>query len=231
MKEFPPFRLDTVNQCLWRRGDAPDDERVLLTPKAFAVLRHLVEHAGRLVTQDELLEAVWPDTFVQPEVLKYQIADIRSTLGDRARNSLFIETLPRRGYRFVAAVTDSEPAGAFGAGEPGSRKTGGQRPRAWRVASLPPKGLERPAPDRLHHGGAGNWKDRPGGRIPTPGRRRAAIPPHRPRPMRGRLRRRRKRITRCWKRWVSCAMVRRGSEWLRFWPRKRPPGWCSFPHC
>jgi len=112
MKEFPPFRLDTENQCLWRRGDAPDDQRVMLTPKAFAVLRYLVEHAGRLVTQDELLEAVWPDTFVQPEVLKYQIADIRGTLGDRARNSLFIETLPRRGYRFLAAVRESGPAEA-----------------------------------------------------------------------------------------------------------------------
>jgi len=112
MKEFPPFRLDTENQCLWRRGDAPGDERVMLTPKAFAVLCYLVERAGRPVTQDELLEAVWPDTFVQPEVLKYQIADIRGTLGDRARSSLFIETLPRRGYRFVAAVTEGEPAGA-----------------------------------------------------------------------------------------------------------------------
>src|SRR5271157_3016188 len=110
MKEFPPFRLDTENQCLWRRGDARDDERILLTPKAFAVLRHLVEHAGRLVTQDELLEAVWPDTFVQPEVLKYQIADIRSTLGDHPKNPLFIETLPRRGYRFVAAVREWLPA-------------------------------------------------------------------------------------------------------------------------
>src|SRR5271157_1373579 len=109
MEEFPPFRLDTANQCLWRRGN-DGEQRVLLTPKAFAVLRHLVAHAGRLVTQDELLEAVWPDTFVQPEVLKYQIADIRGTLGDRARNSLFIETLPRRGYRFVAAVHDGTAA-------------------------------------------------------------------------------------------------------------------------
>ncbi len=68
-KEFPPFRLDPVNECLWRREDAGEDERVLLTPKAFAVLAYLIEHAGRLVTQDELLDAVWPDTFVQPEVL------------------------------------------------------------------------------------------------------------------------------------------------------------------
>src|SRR5271157_5208470 len=126
MKEFPPFRLDTVNQCLWRRGDAPDDERVLLTPKAFAVLRHLVEHAGRLVTQEELLEAVWPDTFVQPEVLKYQIADIRSTLGDRARNSLFIETPPRRWYRIVGTVGDTESAGGLAAASPDRGKLVGR---------------------------------------------------------------------------------------------------------
>ncbi len=113
MKSFPPFRLDTVNQCLWRRGEAGPEQRVLLTPKAFAVLCHLVDNAGRLVTQDELLQAVWPDTFIQPEVLKYQIGDIRSVLGDNPKSPLFIETLPRRGYRFVAAINESsglEPA-------------------------------------------------------------------------------------------------------------------------
>ena len=109
-KVFPPFRLDTVDQCLWRRGETGQDERVLLTPKAFAVLHHLLEHAGRLVTQQELLDAVWPDTFVQPEVLKYQIADIRSILGDNPKDPVFIETLPRRGYRFVAAVRGSDEA-------------------------------------------------------------------------------------------------------------------------
>src|SRR5271166_6282491 len=66
MREFPPFRLDRVSQCLWRRGDDADEQRILLPPTAFAMLRYLVEHAGRLVTQDELLDALWPDTFVQP---------------------------------------------------------------------------------------------------------------------------------------------------------------------
>src|SRR5271157_579936 len=120
-KVFPPFHLDTINQCLWRRGEAGEEERVLLTPKAFAVLRYLVEHAGRLVTQDELLDAVWPDTFVQPEVLKYQVADIRSKLGDCPKNPVFIETLARRGYQFIAAVHDSaaakpEPSAPAGSG-------------------------------------------------------------------------------------------------------------------
>lgn len=108
MKEFPPFRLDIENQYLLRGG-----ERVALTPKAFSVLQYLVGRAGRLVPQSELLEALWPDTFVQPEVLKSHILDIRNALGDDAKNPAFIETQPRRGYRFIAAVhegTALEPA-------------------------------------------------------------------------------------------------------------------------
>ena len=105
-KEFAPFRLDTVNECLWRRRDDGDEERIRLTPKAFAVLQYLVDHPGRLVTQNELLEAVWPDTFVQPEVLKSQILDVRHVLGDDAKNPRFIETLPRRGYQFIAPIAD-----------------------------------------------------------------------------------------------------------------------------
>jgi DNA-binding winged helix-turn-helix (wHTH) protein len=110
MQDFSPFRLDTVNQCLWRRRETAQDERILLSPKAFAVLRYLVEHAGRLVTQEELLEAAWPETHVQPEVLKSRIFEVRSALGDRPKTPRFIETLPRRGYRFIAAIRDSPPA-------------------------------------------------------------------------------------------------------------------------
>ena len=55
MREFPPLRLDTVNQCLWR-GDGVAEERIPLAPKAFDVLRYLVEHPGRLVPHDELFE-------------------------------------------------------------------------------------------------------------------------------------------------------------------------------
>jgi DNA-binding winged helix-turn-helix (wHTH) protein len=71
MKSFQPFRLDDVNQCLWR-GDT-----CVMLPKPFAVLRYLVEHAGQLVTHDELLTAIWPDTYVQPEVLRRYILEIR----------------------------------------------------------------------------------------------------------------------------------------------------------
>jgi len=107
MKVFPPFRLDTLNQCLWRRTDTGQDERVSLSPKVFGVLRYLIENSGRLVTHHELLNALWPDTHVQPEVLKSHILEVRNALGDRAKNSTFVETLPRRGYRFIAQVRET----------------------------------------------------------------------------------------------------------------------------
>jgi len=106
MKEFPPFRLDLVNQCLWRHRDKGGDERILLTPKALAVLRYLVEHAARLVTLDELLDAVWPTTHIQPQAVKALILVLRNALGDRAKSPTFIETVHRRGYRFIAPVRE-----------------------------------------------------------------------------------------------------------------------------
>ena len=102
MKSFHPFRLDETNQCLWR-GHA----RLTLTPKPFAVLKYLIDHPGRLITHDELLGAVWPDTYVQPEVLRRYILEIRRVLGDQAEKPHFVETHPKRGYQFIAQVTES----------------------------------------------------------------------------------------------------------------------------
>jgi len=102
MKVFKPFCLDAVNRCLWRAN-----ERAPLTPKAFDVLSYLVEHRTRLVTQDEILDAVWTDTHVNPEVVKKAVLEIRRTLGDRPDRPTFIETLRKRGYQFIAAVEDS----------------------------------------------------------------------------------------------------------------------------
>ena len=101
MKVFQSFRLDPANQCLWR-----GEHRVLLTPKAFDVLRYLVEHPARLVTQDELLDALWPETYVNPELIKKYILGIRKVLGDQHDKPVYIETLPKRGYQFIAPVTD-----------------------------------------------------------------------------------------------------------------------------
>jgi len=92
MKQFHAFRLDTVNHCLWR-----GEERVSLAPKAFDVLRYLVEHADRLVTQEEMLNALWPETYVNPEVIKKYVLGIRKALGDPRDKPEFIETFPRRG--------------------------------------------------------------------------------------------------------------------------------------
>jgi TolB-like protein/DNA-binding winged helix-turn-helix (wHTH) protein/Tfp pilus assembly protein PilF len=105
MKLFKTFRLDTANHMLWRDGD-----RVPLAPKAFDVLAYLVEHAGRVVTQDEIFEALWSETYVNPEVLRKYILEIRRTLGDRPENPEFIETVPKRGYRFVAPVVEESTA-------------------------------------------------------------------------------------------------------------------------
>ncbi len=116
MKTFQSFRLDPTNHCLWN-----GEERVRIPPKAFDVLRYLVENPERLVTQDELLEALWPDTYVNPEVLRKYILDVRKILGDRPDQPEFIETLPKRGYRFVAAVSDdgaAEPVSASAAAVP-----------------------------------------------------------------------------------------------------------------
>jgi DNA-binding winged helix-turn-helix (wHTH) protein/tetratricopeptide (TPR) repeat protein len=109
MKSFGPFRLDGANQSLWR-----GDTRVPLMPKPFAVLQHLVDRAGQLVTQDQLLEAIWPDTFVQPEVLRRYILEVRRALDDRAEAPRFVQTFPKRGYQFIAEVIDRSADQAIG---------------------------------------------------------------------------------------------------------------------
>jgi DNA-binding winged helix-turn-helix (wHTH) protein len=97
---FPPFRLDMVNECVWKETEA-----ISLTPKAFAVLRYLVGHPGQLVSKEELLNAIWPEVYVSDAVLKVCVREIRKVLGDQPKAPRFIETLHRRGYRFIAPLT------------------------------------------------------------------------------------------------------------------------------
>ena len=97
---FRSFRLDVENEQLWQ-GQQP----VALRPKTFAVLRHLVQRAGRLVTKEELLNAVWPGTTVSDVVPIVCVRELRKALGDAAKAPRFIETLARRGYRFIAPLT------------------------------------------------------------------------------------------------------------------------------
>ena len=75
-----------------------------LTPRAFAVLRHLVEHADRLVTKDELLAAVWRDVVVSDAALTSCIRDLRKALGDSSDAPRYIETVHRRGFRFIGPI-------------------------------------------------------------------------------------------------------------------------------
>lgn len=110
MKEFKPFRLDLANQRLWRVSDEGEPVSVTITAKAFDVLRYLVEHPGRLVSHEELLEALWSGVAVQPEVLKGHVLAIRNALGDDVKRPRYIETHRGRGYRFIADVTTAQKA-------------------------------------------------------------------------------------------------------------------------
>jgi predicted ATPase/DNA-binding winged helix-turn-helix (wHTH) protein len=101
LKQFESFRLDTANECLWHNG-----AEIALPPKPYAVLRYLVDNPGRLITHDELLDALWPETFVQPQVLRTYMLELRKILGDDTAHPRFIQTLPKRGYCFIAAVKE-----------------------------------------------------------------------------------------------------------------------------
>src|SRR6185436_3540943 len=102
---FGTFRLDAANEQLWQ-----DAQAIALRPKVVAVLRHLVEHAGQLVTNQQLLDAVWPGTFVTDGVLKDSIKQLRDALGDEAATPRFIETAHRRGYRFIGRISEPPTA-------------------------------------------------------------------------------------------------------------------------
>lgn len=111
---FGPFQLDPETTCLWR-----DQQLVPLPPKPFAVLAHLVAHAGEVVTKGELVDAVWPETAVSEGVLKTCINQVRKALGETAHRPQYIATLHRRGYRFLAPVTSGETHVAQATGDDG----------------------------------------------------------------------------------------------------------------
>ncbi|HEY6118346.1 MAG TPA: winged helix-turn-helix domain-containing protein [Pyrinomonadaceae bacterium] len=94
--EFDGFRLETSERELRHNGSA-----VPLTPKAFEILLLLVERSGHLVEKDDLLKQVWPDTFVEEANLARHIWMLRKALGDENRDHRYIETVPKRGYRFI----------------------------------------------------------------------------------------------------------------------------------
>ena len=110
MRQFSVFRfgdfvLDGSDRRLLRSG-----EDVYLPPKTFELLLHLLQNKGRVLTKDELLEAVWPHVNVVENTLAQRIREIREALGDGAHGGRFIKTVPRVGYQFIAELDDA-PAG------------------------------------------------------------------------------------------------------------------------
>ncbi|MGQ0760939.1 MAG: TPR end-of-group domain-containing protein [Acidobacteriota bacterium] len=99
--EFGPFRLDTAERQLLRDG-----EKVPLTPKAFEMLVALVERSGHLIAKDELMKAVWSDSFVEESNLTNNVYELRKLLGKGENGASYIETVPKRGYRFTAPVNE-----------------------------------------------------------------------------------------------------------------------------
>src|SRR5262245_5236288 len=113
--EFGSFRLDAQERLLQRDGAT-----ISLTPKAFDLLLALVERRGRLVDKEELFQTVWPDTIVEESNLSSNIALIRKALGDGENGLKFIETVPKRGYRFAAPVREISRAVAVDSSEAAS---------------------------------------------------------------------------------------------------------------
>jgi TolB-like protein len=100
--EFGRFRLDAAGRLLFREA-----RMIPLAPKAADALLLLIENAGTVIGKDELLKSVWPDTFVGEGSLTRTISILRKALGDDADGQGYIVTIPKRGYRFVAPVSET----------------------------------------------------------------------------------------------------------------------------
>jgi len=111
--EFGPFRLDTEAEILYRGG-----EPLALGRRAVALLRVLVERAGTPIAKEALIEAAWPGLAVEDSNLTVQIAALRRTFANESDGERWIETLPRRGYRFVGPVVEQVAEGKAPADEP-----------------------------------------------------------------------------------------------------------------
>jgi len=103
--EFGPFRYDSTQRLLTRGGAT-----VALVPKALETLHALIEARGRVLEKAELMRIVWPDTTVEEIGLARNISILRKALGDEADGGAYIETIPRRGYRFAAELREIQPA-------------------------------------------------------------------------------------------------------------------------
>ena len=105
--EFGPYRLDSVERLLLYKG-----QTLPLTLKAFETLFVLIQNNGQLVEKEQLLENVWPDTFVQESTLAQNVYMLRKILGKTSEGDGYIKTIPRRGYRFIVNVREVEDESA-----------------------------------------------------------------------------------------------------------------------
>src|SRR5437870_1580368 len=101
--KFGPYAIDANRRILVREG-----EPVPLTPKAFDTLLALVEHHGQVLKTEELIEMLWPDSFVEEGNLTYNISLLRKALGESANDRRYIITIPGRGYKFAADVKEAD---------------------------------------------------------------------------------------------------------------------------
>src|SRR5215813_14094779 len=99
--EFGPFRLAANEHRLYRDGEV-----IMLPPKEFDLLLLLVQNPGQVMNRENLIKALWPDTVVEEANLNVHISALRKALAERSGEQLYIETLPRLGYRFIAPVTE-----------------------------------------------------------------------------------------------------------------------------
>ena len=116
---FGEFTVDREQRVLLRNGS-----RLALAPKVFDTLLILIDNTGRIVEKEDLMQRLWPDTFVEESNLTFNIQQLRKALGDNARQPQFIETVARRGYRFIAEVNGnaahiSDPEERIALSEPG----------------------------------------------------------------------------------------------------------------
>src|ERR1700730_15245496 len=102
--QFGPFLLDTRQRRLLK--DGTDGTLVSVAPKGIDLLIFMVERHGQIVTKDDLIQNIWPDSFMEEANLSQNIFLLRKALGEKAQENRYIATVPGRGYRFVAEVRE-----------------------------------------------------------------------------------------------------------------------------
>ena len=147
--EFDSFRLDTAEHVLWRNG-----RPIPLKPKVFELLVQLVTNSGHILMKDELMKQIWPDSYVEEHNLTVNISTLRKVLAGDNEKQLYIETVPRLGYRFVADVRElwTEPIHPGLEKSNGLQSSVGEAPNAKSIAVLPFKPIGKKASEDQYLG-------------------------------------------------------------------------------